>query len=135
MFMWSARASESSGVIGPTSRRTRPRLSSRRVRSGGSSARSGARARTSTDGLSRPCPTGAKFAGGPTESDDVNRFGIRLTVARKITAGFVAVTVLAGIVGLLAISQINATADPTKQPFFHSAQGIETLRDTNSRQF
>ena len=38
--MWSAIASESSGVIGPTSRRTRPRLSSRCVRSVGSSGRS-----------------------------------------------------------------------------------------------
>ena len=33
--MWSASASESSGVIGPTSRRMRPRLSSRCVRSSG----------------------------------------------------------------------------------------------------
>src|SRR5215470_16400012 len=38
MFMWSARASESSGVTGPTSRRIRPRLSSRLVRSAGSSS-------------------------------------------------------------------------------------------------
>jgi hypothetical protein len=40
MFMWSARASESPGVIGPTSRRTRPRLSRRRVRSTGNSGSS-----------------------------------------------------------------------------------------------
>src|SRR5919108_5692453 len=39
MFMWSASASESSGVIGPTSRRTRPRLSRSRVRASGSSGR------------------------------------------------------------------------------------------------
>ena len=46
--MWSASASESSIVIGPTSRRTRPRLSSRRVLSRGSSGRSDARRSTST---------------------------------------------------------------------------------------
>src|SRR6186713_82555 len=45
--MWSARASESSGVIGPTSRRTRPRLSSRRVRSFGSWGRTSVSRRTS----------------------------------------------------------------------------------------
>src|SRR6476620_8502544 len=52
MFMWSASASDSSGVIGPTSRRTRPRLSSSRVRSVGSSGRSEVRARTSVTRLS-----------------------------------------------------------------------------------
>ena len=41
--MWSASASESSGVIGPSSCRRRPRLSSRRVRSRGSSAISAGR--------------------------------------------------------------------------------------------
>src|SRR3954452_23014269 len=54
MFIQSASASESSGVIGPTSRRMRPRLSSRRVRSIGSSGRSGVRARTSVLRLSPP---------------------------------------------------------------------------------
>src|SRR6187399_3177690 len=48
MFMWSASASDSSIVIGPTSRRTRPRLSRRRVRSRGSSGRSVASRSTST---------------------------------------------------------------------------------------
>src|SRR4029077_9187512 len=48
MFMWSASASDSSIVIGPTSRRMRPRLSRRRVRSRGSSARSVASRSTST---------------------------------------------------------------------------------------
>src|SRR5688572_672235 len=48
MFMWSATASESSIVIGPTSRRTRPRLSRRRVRSRGSSGSSDASRSTST---------------------------------------------------------------------------------------
>src|SRR5918996_671573 len=48
MFMWSASASESSGVIGPTSRRMRPRLSSRRVRSTGSAGRSTASLATCT---------------------------------------------------------------------------------------
>src|SRR4051794_13631690 len=52
MFMWSARASESSGVIGPTSLRTRPRLSSSRVRSAGSSGSSEVRASTSVNRLS-----------------------------------------------------------------------------------
>src|SRR4051812_2506952 len=52
MFIQSASASESSGVIGPTSRRIRPRLSSRRVRSIGSSGRSGVRASTSVVRLS-----------------------------------------------------------------------------------
>src|SRR6478735_7074114 len=56
MFIQSARASESSGVIGPTSRRMRPRLSSRRVRSVGNSGRSGVRARTSVLRLSPPVP-------------------------------------------------------------------------------
>ena len=50
--MRSASASESSGVIGPTSRRIRPRLSSSRVRSTGSSGRSGVRASTSVKRLS-----------------------------------------------------------------------------------
>src|SRR3954469_24102510 len=54
MFIQSASASESSGVIGPTSRRIRPRLSSRCVRSRGSSGRSGVRARTSVLRLSLP---------------------------------------------------------------------------------
>src|SRR4029079_11622295 len=54
MFIQSARASERSGVIGPTSRRIRPRLSSRRVRSVGSSGRSGVRASTSVLRLSPP---------------------------------------------------------------------------------
>src|SRR5919106_1299211 len=40
MFMWSARASDSSGVSGATSRRTRPRLSRSLVRSRGSSGSS-----------------------------------------------------------------------------------------------
>src|SRR5918995_2711929 len=48
MFMWSASASDSSIVIGPTSRRTRPRLSRRRVLSRGSCGSSVARRRTST---------------------------------------------------------------------------------------
>src|SRR5262249_18746573 len=48
MFMWSASASESSIVIGPTSRRTRPRLSRRRVRCTGSSGRSDASRSAST---------------------------------------------------------------------------------------
>ena len=48
MFMWSATASESSIVIGPTSRRTRPRLSRRRVRSRGSSGSRDASRSTST---------------------------------------------------------------------------------------
>src|SRR6478735_4377345 len=48
MFMWSASASDSSIVIGPTSRRTRPRLSSRRVLSRGSSGSSDASRSTST---------------------------------------------------------------------------------------
>ena len=46
--MWSARASESSIVIGPTSRRMRPRLSRSRVRSVGSSGSSMASFTTST---------------------------------------------------------------------------------------
>src|SRR6188508_683849 len=48
MFMWSASASDSSIVTGPTSRRTRPRLSRRRVRSRGSSGSSVASRSTST---------------------------------------------------------------------------------------
>src|SRR5918999_357812 len=52
MFMWSATASESSAVIGPTSRRTRPRLSRSRVRSVGSSSRSEVSLRTSMGRLS-----------------------------------------------------------------------------------
>src|ERR671922_249550 len=47
MFMWSATASESSEVSGPTSRRMRPRLSSSLVRSRGSSGRSSVSLRTS----------------------------------------------------------------------------------------
>src|SRR6187401_1339454 len=46
--MRSASASESSGVIRPISRRRRPRLSSSRVRSGGSSSSRLARRKTST---------------------------------------------------------------------------------------
>ena len=46
--MWSATASDSSIVIGPTSRRTRPRLSSRRVLSRGSSGSRDASRSTST---------------------------------------------------------------------------------------
>src|SRR3954462_11146691 len=54
MFIQSARASDRSGVIGPISRRMRPRVSSRRVRSIGSSGRSGVRASTSALRLSPP---------------------------------------------------------------------------------
>src|SRR3990172_12304839 len=48
MLIWSATASETSGVTGPPSRRTRPRLSRSFVRSIGNSGRRDVRRRTST---------------------------------------------------------------------------------------